>query len=321
MKFITFVLTAVFGLVATVAHAAGLQAIEVSADAGGPAIRALVWSPCTSPPAEIRLGSFVVPGVRDCPVAGQSLPLVVISHGRRGSYLSHHDTAETLADAGFVVVALDHPGDTASDSSRTDDLSVLIERPADIKRLIDFMLGPSPFSAKIDPRRIGFFGFSRGGYTGLVLAGGNPDFLNARPPCPDPTAPICVEIRQGDVPRHELTHDPRIKAFVIVDPLNAFPTKDALREVTAPVQLWSSERGGDGVLPEDVAALVDDLPAKPEFHLVANSAHFAFYTPCPADFAKSLPEICTDAPGFDRVAFHKKFDAEVLDFFRKRLME
>lgn len=321
MKLITFVFAAVFNLATMVAHAAGLQPIEVPADASGPAIRALIWSPCVSLPANIRFGSFVFPGVRDYPVVGESLPLIVISHGRRGTYLSHYHTAETLADAGYIVAALDHPGDTASDTSRTDDLSVLIERPTDIKRLIGFVFGPSPFAAIIDPRRIGFFGFSRGGYTGFVLAGANPDFLHAHPPCPDPRAPNCAEIHRGEVPQHELTHDPRIKAFVIVDPLNAFPTRDTLREVTAPVQLWSSERGGDGVLPEDVAALVDDLPAKPEFHLVPNAAHFAFLSPCPAEFAKSLPDLCTDAPGFDRVAFHKEFDAEVPDFFRKHLME
>jgi hypothetical protein len=72
----------------------------------------------------------------------------------------HHDTAETLADAGFVVAAINHPGDNAFDASRTDDLSVLIERPSDIKRLIDFMLGAWPETTKIDRERIGVFGSS-----------------------------------------------------------------------------------------------------------------------------------------------------------------
>jgi predicted dienelactone hydrolase len=54
------------------------------------------------------------------------------------------DIAETLADAGFVAVAINHPGDTTSDMSRSGDLSVFIERPTDIKRLIDFMIDASP---------------------------------------------------------------------------------------------------------------------------------------------------------------------------------
>ena len=75
-----------------------------------------------------------LPGVKDCPIAGDRLPLVVISHGRGGDFIGHHDT-ETLADAGFNVAAISHPGDTVSDMSRSGDLSVMIERPTDIKRL------------------------------------------------------------------------------------------------------------------------------------------------------------------------------------------
>ena len=38
--------------------------------------------------------------------APRSLPLVVMSHGTGGSFLGHFDTAMALADAGFVVVAM-----------------------------------------------------------------------------------------------------------------------------------------------------------------------------------------------------------------------
>jgi hypothetical protein len=36
---------------------------------------------------------------------------------------------------------------------------------------------------------------------------------------------------------------------------------------------------------------------------------------------KSARTVCTDAGGFDRVAFHKKLDAVVLAFLRKHLAE
>jgi predicted dienelactone hydrolase len=127
-------------LVATFAHAAGVRVIDVPADAKGPALHGAIWYPCSEPPGEVKLGNATLPGVRDCAVKGDKLPLVVISHGRGGDFVGHHDTAEALADAGFVVVAINHPGDTATDMSRSDDLSTLVERPTDIKRLIDFML-------------------------------------------------------------------------------------------------------------------------------------------------------------------------------------
>jgi predicted dienelactone hydrolase len=231
-------------------HAAGLQLIEVPAGSGGPALAGAVWSPCAAQTQEVTLGSITVPGVKDCPIVGDKLPLVVISHGRRGSFLGHHDTAEALADAGFIVAAISHPGDNSSDESQTDDLGVMIERPRDIQRLIDFMLDAWPEAAKIDRASIGFFGFSRGGYTGLVGAGANPDFgAGLRAVCPPvSTTPKCAPLREGKLPDQPLVHDARIKAAVIADPaFAAFLTRGGLKNVTVPLRLWRSERGGDGV--------------------------------------------------------------------------
>ncbi|WP_206958388.1 alpha/beta hydrolase family protein [Trinickia acidisoli] len=304
---------------ATLSQAAGIKFVQIPADAKGPAIKAAVWTPCAATAQNITIGPYVLSGRRDCPTVGEKLPLIVISHGHGGSLLGHHDLAETLADSGFIVVAIDHPGDTFSDMSRAADISSFVERPADIKRAIDYMLSAAPDANKIDPNRIGFFGFSRGGYTGLVLAGGNPDFLHANVPCPDPTLPICVELRHKKIPREPLTHDPRIKAYVLADPLDEFPTKKSVQKVEAPIQLWASQFGGDGVLPETTPALARILPNQPDLHVVSGAAHFAFLAPCTEQLTKDVPGICTDAQGFDRVVFHKAFDEEALAFYKTHL--
>jgi predicted dienelactone hydrolase len=306
-------------LLSSVAHAAGIKFVQIPADASGPALRAIVWTPCADPAEDVPIGPYVLRGRRDCPTQGDKLPLVVISHGHTGSFLGHHDLAETLADAGFVVAAINHPGDSFVDPSRAGDYSVFIERPTDIKRLIDYLLDAGPDAGKIDAERIGFFGFSRGGYTGLVLAGGEPDFLHADLTCPTPRPPICDQIENKTLPTAPMTHDPRIKAFVIADPLNAFPAPDDLKNVHAPIQLWASQFGGDGVMPHDAPALARTLPRRPEFHTVPDSAHFAFLAPCSERMKNQEPEICTDPKGFDRAAFHRQFDAAVLAFFNANL--
>jgi predicted dienelactone hydrolase len=305
-------------LAATCAQAAGLRSIEVAADAGGPALTGAMWSPCSQPPAGVQLGRFALPGVKDCPIEGGKLPLVVISHGRGGNFVGHWDTAEALARAGFVVAAIDHPGDTTLDLSRFHDLSVNVTRPIDIKRLIDFMLGASPAAAAIDPHRIGLFGFSRGGYTGLVAVGAEPHFARGLRLCETQSRPICEQIRNKDYPA-SLTHDARIKAAAVADPPGSFFDADSLAAVKVPVQLWQSQNGGDGVTPESVAATEKNLPAGHEYHVVANAGHFAFLAPCPPALTTARPELCTDAPGFDRVAFHKELNAAMLAFFRARL--
>ena len=318
-------LTAACCVVATDVQAAGLRFLDVPADAGGPALKGMVWTPCAASPSELALGGGVaLPGVKDCPVTGSKLPLIVVSHGRRGSYLGHVDTAAALADAGFVVAAINHPGDTARDTSRTDEFSVLVERPADMKRLTDFMLGAWTEAGVLDPKRVGLFGFSRGAYTGLVVIGGNPDFGALAPLCDKDGAaatPKCRDIRDGLVPTEAAVHDPRIRAAVLADPplFEGLFNRERLANVTIPLLLWRSALGGDGVVPASVDALEQMLPVRPDFRTAPNSSHFSFLGPCPPKLAEAAPILCTDPPGFDRKAFHDSFNDAAVSFFRKQL--
>jgi predicted dienelactone hydrolase len=303
------------------AEAAGLQLINVPADSQGEMLAGAVWSPCAAPAREVNLNGLLVQGVKDCPVAGSKLPLVVVSHGRTGGFGAHHDTAAWLVDAGFVVVAINHPGDNAYDRSRVDDVSIALSRPADVKRVIDFMLGAWPDAAKIDGDRIGFFGFSRGGYTGLAVIGGHPNFAKGAARCAELAGlRACEMFAKNAIPAQAITHDPRIKTAVLADPGFMFLFGPAdLKAVTVPVQLWSSEHGGDGVTSQSVVAFGKMLPASPDTRLARNAGHFAFLAPCSPELASSIPRICRDAEGFDRVAFHREFNAEVLAFFRRHL--
>jgi predicted dienelactone hydrolase len=314
---------AVLCVAANLAHAAGIQALAIAADAHGPPLNGTVWSPCAEAAGEAMLRRLRVAGVQDCPVEGERLPLVVISHGRGGWSGGHHDIAAALADAGFVVAAIDHPGDTVTDMSRVDALAIWLERPAAIRRLIDFMLGAWPDAARIDRERVGFFGFSRGAYTGLAAVGGAPNFRRVAARCADGAnpGPACERIRTQGIPADAPTRDPRIKAVVLADPPTFLFGPDDLKAVSVPIQLWASEQGGAGVTQEAVAAAAERLPPGTDFRVVPNSAHFAFMPPCSAGQQAAVPRICADPPGFDRAAFHKSFNADVLAFFRKHLAD
>jgi predicted dienelactone hydrolase len=322
-------LVAVFCLTATFTNAAGFRLIKVPADGAAPVLQIAVWSPCSAPLGEVALRSITLPGTMNCDVSGEQLPLIVTSHGFGGGFTGNHDTAETLADAGFVVVAVNHPVDTgAGDMARADTLSVLIERPADIKKAIDYMLGAWSDHARLDPDKIGFFGFSRGGYTGLVIAGANPDIRKAIAFCGgEYRKPSCGELERNEIPTELPVHDPRVKAMVMADPGSGpLFDRDGLKDVKIPIQLWASElsgedRTGEEVTPDYVAAIDRNLPIEPDYHIVRNAGHFAFLSVCSAELAKNVPRICTDRPGFDRVAFHKEWNATILAFFRKHLVE
>jgi predicted dienelactone hydrolase len=259
--------------------------------------------------------------MQDCPIAGDKLSLVVMSHGRTGWYGLHHDTASALADAGFIVAAINHPGDNSFDASRVDNLSITVQRPTDIKRLVDFMLGAWPHAAKIDSTRIGFYGFSRGGYTGLVAAGAIPDFQRAAARCAERTTTgPCGLFAGNEALPNTVPHDPRIKAIVVADPGFGFLFgPDGLKSVNVPVQLWASEHGGGGTLLEGHIVTKNKLPTPPDFHVASNAGHFAFLAPCSPAQREAFPSACIDVEGFDRAAFHQYFNAEVIAFLRKHL--
>jgi predicted dienelactone hydrolase len=300
------------------ARAAGIQLLDYD-----PRLAGAIWYPCAAEPQSVPLGGLTVqfidslPGVKDCHVTGTKLPLVIVSHGRGGWFGGHDDVVEALVDAGFVVAAINHPGDSGSDSSKRDTLSLWQSRPEDVVRLLDFMLNDWKDRAVIDPARTGFFGFSFGGYTGLVLAGAKPDFGRFASVCTD-KAGACGQLHNGEIPPSP-THDARIRAAVIVDsPSNVF-TQDNLAAIKIPVQFWRSEMGGGGVDASGTARVARSLPGKPDIHVVP-AGHYGFLPPCSPQFAANLPRFCTDPPGFDRTAFHRDFDASIVRFFREHLV-
>ena len=95
--------------------------------------------------------------------------------------------------------------------------------------------------------------------------------------------------------------------------------RSGLAGVRIPVQLWRAEH--DHILPHpDYAEAVRlNLPSPPEFHLMEGGDHFDFLAPCNEMLRKYAPDICASPPGFDRTAFHRRFNADVVAFFQKTL--
>jgi predicted dienelactone hydrolase len=99
-------LIAAFCCAATPVRAAGIQFIDVPIEAENAVLSGAVWYPCAEPAQQVRLHGLSISGTMDCPISGGGFPLVVISHGMTGWVGGHHDTAAALADAGFVVAAI-----------------------------------------------------------------------------------------------------------------------------------------------------------------------------------------------------------------------
>jgi predicted dienelactone hydrolase len=287
-----------------------------------------VWYPTEATPHDQRLAEFTqsVAAGPDAPVAGSRHALVVISHGSGGWYGGHYDLALKLAHAGFIVAGVTHWGDSYENHTLT---AAIQRRPRQLKALVDYMLAAWPQHAAIDAGRIGVYGFSAGGFTALVAAGGAPDLRTVGPHCQaHPDVFDCSVLKESHIdpatmripPGDEWVHDPRIKAAAVAAPALGFAFgREGLKDIHVPVQLWRAEF--DHILPNpDYAEAVRvALPRPPEFHMVAGADHYDFLAVCPHALAEHVSEICVSRPGFDRAAFHQDLDTQVTAFFLRTL--
>ena len=312
------------------AEAAGFRSLQV-ADPGHKDLHVGLWYPSDQvPPAEPNT-EFGLSVVHDAPITNANGGLILISHGFSGSYAGHADTAIALANAGYVVAAPSHTGNTWSDMGSSID-QWLIDRPRHISRVLDQLLVDDGLSPIIDPAKIGVYGFSAGGYTALGLIGGIPDLSLAATHCVDhPDEYVCAEgaidhmlaVGMDRLTADAWGGDTRIKAASIAAPGFAFAySRESLKNVSVAVQLWSAEHDTSVPTETNAASLKDRLPTAPETHWVDKAGHFAFLVvPCRDVFKQNEPEvyalICGDADGFDRYAFHDEMHIEMVRFFNE----
>lgn len=295
----------------------GFQRLAI-ADPGHAPIVAAVWYPTNAKPGFMLLGTGGLRVATDAPVEGNQLPLIVFSHGTAGSAGSHADTAVALAEKGFIVIALTHPGDTFQAAS---DVELwLRNRSRHVQRTIDAALTTWKDRRHIDSARIGIFGFSAGATTALINIGGKPDLSRIWSQCSSQPEFICNTTEPQRYRNLQLTSwqsDGRIRAAVVAAPGLGFTFAPAgLSDVAVPVQLWGGSSDETVPLATNAVLVSSLLGQDAELHAVPDAAHFAFLMPCGLLGPR---ELCQDPPGFDRATFHRQFNSDVVNFFEAKL--
>jgi predicted dienelactone hydrolase len=289
-------------------------------DPGPPSVPRSIWYPTNDKPGFVLMGTTGERVASDGAVAGSALPLIVISHGTAGGAMSHADTALALAEQGFVVAAITHPGDNFRDQSDVGKPAWLANRARHISRVIDFALGSWKDRLHLDPNKVGVFGLSAGATAALIEIGGTPDLSRIVTHCAEHPEFVC-QVTPPDAYRNlkaaTWTADPRIRAAVIAAPGLGFTFQpDGLAKVRVPVQLWSGNADQTVPFATNAGVVARLLPVKPELRQVPGAVHFSFLAPCGLI---GPPQFCRDPKGFDRIAFHKEFNQAVAGFFKKEL--
>lgn len=305
----------------------GFQQRSLPAPHRARALEVLLWYPAPAggsavSVAENRLfyGSAARQGA---PVAKGRYPLVLVSHGMGGHAAGLGWIASPLAQSGFIVAAVNHPGSTTGDVSAAAAVQVW-QRPADLSAVLTALLADPAWAAHIRPEKVGVLGFSLGGYTALALAGARVGLADYVRYCdvPVPAGTVVaecpwfarggVDLRQLDATRFGQDHrDPRIRAVVAVDPglAQAF-VADSLRRIDIPVQIINLGQSGQIPLAVAAAPLAALIPAA-RYATVPDAAHFSFLGVCKPGGAALLASegddpVCDDGGGRSRAEIHRE---------------
>ena len=313
-------------------------------------LRCVIWYPAVATAVEVK--QFVGPkdaplyeagmAASDAALAGPSKhgwPMVLLSHGSGGSALQMAWLGTALARAGYIAVAVDHPGNNANGKLTPEGMALWWERATDLSQVLDGMLADSEFGTKIDQDRIGAAGYSIGGYTVLELAGAQTDVHELLALCKENAdAGVChvPEMRGMGTPEEilhkvrktsglslaqsaDLFSDERIGAVFAIAPALAFTmTEDSLRPLRIPLEVVVGDN--DNIAPaKDNAQYVRDEVKGSKLTTLPHVGHYTFLDTCTADGKKAEPRYCEDSREVDRDAVHARVAGMAVGFFGRSL--
>jgi predicted dienelactone hydrolase len=304
-----------------------------------------VFYPSAAAEHSVQRGSITVRAAVDAaPAPDQSNGrLVVVSHGSGGTPWGHADLARALVAAGFTVALPQHQGDHALDAAQPGPPSWK-RRPGEASRAIDAVGRDARWASHLKLDRVGFYGMSAGGHTGLSVAGGlwSPGLLKRH--CEAHIAEdfqTCVGLSTrasegwwGHVKRWVALrviatrldddtlyshNDPRFAAVAVSVPFAADFDMESLAQPRVPLGLATA--GQDAwLVPRFHSARVLQACKRCE-HLadVASAGHGAYLSPLPRGLTGLLGDLLNDPPGFDRSQM-PGVDQRVVAFLLKQVV-
>jgi predicted dienelactone hydrolase len=313
---------------AMAAAAPGLITEDVNAPHHGRDMNVAIWYPGTGGNEQLFADNPIFQGgqvlLNATPSPGKH-PVVLLSHGMGGSYLSLNWLASGLAAKGAIVVAVNHPNGWFKDR-QIDKLFNHWTRAQDLSVALDAVLADTRFAGVIDKDRVYATGFSFGGWTALSLGGAIAGTNGSEDYCASAgeRSHNCLDLKHFGVDPAKTQpalwrasyKDARVKAVAAIDPgLTWGMTADDVKDLDqSKLLLIALGTGPDQHYATDVTARGSNLVALvPEAHLevMSPATHFTAMPICKPQGAAILAEekddpVCTDPAGTDRHAVHDK---------------
>lgn len=295
-------------------------------NAEGRLIQLDLWYPTTAP-EQVQNYNFGTGSVaRSAAVAGDKLPVVLLSHGSMGAASNYSWIAEPLARHGYVVLGVSHFGESPAFGPATMNPTTVThfgDRTRDINAALDFLITKSAYARHIDPQRLGALGHSSGGATVLMLAGAGFAMADMRTYCAQARAVDKGCQYPAGAPSSDQTPVPSptpINALVLMDPAVGPGFAEAgLRALKTPALVIGSVH--DDFLPFAAHAgrVSGLLGSAKTVRLAGGAGHFVYVDRCSLPIDVMGVRLCTDRAGVDRDATHAKLVPQILSFLDRHL--
>lgn len=256
----------------------------------------------------------------------ERFPVVLLSHGTGGTAASLGWIAQALASIGYVVIGVDHHGNTASEPYRAEGFLCWWERSRDLSVVLDLLSNEDAFAGRLDTSRVACLGFSLGGYTVLSILGAITEMARfgewagssqlGRGPREFPDLGSWIEpllrdsmVFRSSWERQSVSYvDQRVVTAVALAPaptVRAF-TPDSLAGVEVPVTLMVGEADREAPMAPCAVWLNDRLPNSKLHSLGRDVGHYTLLCAGTEEGRRLEPEICIDAPGVNRQHVHQQ---------------
>lgn len=295
-------------------------------DAGGRPIQLDVWYP-TLAAEQAHSYNFGVGSVAETSaVAGDKLPVILLSHGSMGAASNYAWIAEPLARHGYVVLGVSHFGESpvfGPASMNPATVAHFGDRTRDINAALAFLVSKSAYASHIDPNRLGALGHSSGGATVLMLAGAPFSMTDMRTYCQDARAADKGCQYPVGAPSSDQAPVPSpiaIKAMVVLDPA-AGPgfAETGLRALNTPALVIGSVDDDFLPFPAHAGRVGAMLDSAEVIQLANGEGHFVYVDRCSLPISVMGVKLCTDRDGVDRDATHANLVPQILSFLDRRL--
>lgn len=263
-------------------------------------------SPTRFNPISVDANSYLNATVR---VPRGQAPLMIYSHGDRAWGGSNHRLARQFVRNGWIVVAMDHTGNTALDNTVPRPFEYDVVRAYDVQAALDFMADlPSdhPLSGHVDTSRVLVAGHSYGGQTAWMVGGPSLDLAAIEARC----APDCVQAELDAYAMYE--PDARVAGIVALDGgIGSQLVADAgFADMIAPVMFMTVDDDSS-----DMDLFARSTGADVSWAVFAGACHESFTgtLDCPTlDLSVSLPITATYAIAFGARHVLQSSDAALL---------